>query len=49
VEDLPAQIAGLAREMKAAAKKLEFEKAATLLDRLRTLEESALKYGGKVG
>jgi excinuclease ABC subunit B len=48
VEDLPAQISRLKKEMKAAAKKLEFEKAAILRDRIRDLENAGLKYGGKV-
>uniref|UniRef100_A0A7V6A414 UvrABC system protein B n=1 Tax=Desulfobacca acetoxidans TaxID=60893 RepID=A0A7V6A414_9BACT len=48
VEDLPAQIARLTKEMKAAAKRLEFERAAMLRDRIRTLEESALKFGGQL-
>jgi len=45
VEDLPGQIARLQKEMKAAAKKLEFERAALLRDRIRDLEKSNLKYG----
>jgi len=48
VEDLPGQITRLKKEMKAAAKKLEFEKAAQLRDRLRELESAGLKYGGQV-
>ena len=48
VEDLPAQISRLKKEMKAAAKKLEFEKAAILRDRIKELENAGLKYGGKV-
>jgi len=48
VEDLPAQISRLKKEMKAAAKKLEFEKAAILRDRIKELEDAGLKYGGKV-
>jgi excinuclease ABC subunit B len=48
VEDLPAQIARLKKEMKAAAKKLEFERAAVLRDRIKDLENAGLKYGGKV-
>ncbi|MGQ9689524.1 MAG: excinuclease ABC subunit UvrB [Desulfobaccales bacterium] len=45
VEDLPAQIAKLKKEMKAAAKKLEFERAAVLRDRIKELENAGLKYG----
>ena len=48
VEDLPAQISRLKKEMKAAAKKLEFERAAQLRDRIKELENAGLKYGGKV-
>jgi excinuclease ABC subunit B len=48
VEDLPAQISRLKKEMKAAAKKLEFERAALLRDRIKELENAGLKYGGKV-
>jgi excinuclease ABC subunit B len=35
----------LKKEMRAAAKKQEFERAATLRDRIRTLEAENLKYG----
>ena len=48
VEDLPGQIIRLKKEMKAAAKKLEFEKAATIRDRIKELESAGLKFGGKV-
>ena len=48
VEDLPGQITRLKKAMKAAAKKQEFEKAATLRDRIKELENAGLKYGGKV-
>jgi excinuclease ABC subunit B len=44
-EDLPAQIARLKKEMQAAARKLEFEKAAALRDRIRALEKGELRYG----
>ncbi|MFI5331903.1 MAG: excinuclease ABC subunit UvrB [Desulfobaccales bacterium] len=44
VEDIPAQIRKLKREMQAAAKKLEFERAAALRDQIRTLEAGQLKY-----
>ena len=36
----------LKKEMQAAAKKQEFERAATLRDRIRSLEAENLKYGG---
>ena len=36
----------LKKEMQAAAKKQEFERAATLRDRIRALEAENLKYGG---
>ncbi len=45
MEDLPGQIARLRKDMKAAAKKLEFERAAMLRDRINSLEEGELKYG----
>jgi len=45
MEDLPGQIARLRKDMKAAAKKLEFERAAMLRDRIKSLEERGLKYG----
>jgi excinuclease ABC subunit B len=48
VEDLPGQINRLKKEMKSAAKKLEFEKAAALRDRIKELETTGLKFGGKV-
>ncbi len=48
VEDLPGQITRLKKEMKTAAKKLEFEKAASLRDRIKELENAGLKFGGKV-
>jgi excinuclease ABC subunit B len=44
-EDLPAQINRLKKEMQAAAKKLDFERAAALRDRLRALEKAELRYG----
>jgi len=45
VEDPRAAIARLKREMQAAAKKLEFERAASLRDQIRSLEAAELKYG----
>jgi excinuclease ABC subunit B len=44
VDNLPATIKRLKKEMQAAAKKQEFERAATLRDRIRTLEAENLKY-----
>ena len=38
----------LKKEMQAAAKKQEFERAATLRDRIRTLEAENLKYAGVI-
>jgi excinuclease ABC subunit B len=43
--ELPELIAGLRREMQAAAKALDFERAAELRDRLRELEEEHLRVG----
>jgi excinuclease ABC subunit B len=37
VEDIPGRIEELTKEMRAAAKKLEYEKAAELRDRIRAL------------
>ena len=45
VEDIPAQIRKLKKEMQTAAKKLEFERAAALRDQIRTMEAGQLKYG----
>ncbi|MCX5890516.1 MAG: excinuclease ABC subunit UvrB [Deltaproteobacteria bacterium] len=44
VEDVPAQIRKLKKEMQTAAKKLDFERAAALRDQIRTLEAGQLKY-----
>jgi excinuclease ABC subunit B len=44
MEDAPAQIRRLKKEMQAAAKKQEFERAAVLRDRIRVLEAGILKY-----
>ena len=41
-----AAIKRLKKEMQAAAKKQQFERAATLRDRIRALEAEILKYGG---
>jgi excinuclease ABC subunit B len=43
--ELPALLEGLRREMRAAAKALEFERAAELRDRIRELEQEELRYG----
>ena len=45
VEDPRAAVARLKREMQAAAKKLDFERAAALRDQIRALEAAGLKYG----
>jgi excinuclease ABC subunit B len=45
VEAIPGQIRRLRAEMKEAAAKLEFERAAELRDRVRKLEEMALQMG----
>ncbi|MCL6621620.1 MAG: excinuclease ABC subunit UvrB [Syntrophobacterales bacterium] len=45
VEDAPAQIARLKKEMQKAARRLEFERAAALRDRIRALEQLELKFG----
>jgi excinuclease ABC subunit B len=45
LHELPALIAGLRQEMQAAAKALDFERAATLRDRLRLLESERLRAG----
>ncbi len=44
IEDIPAQIRKLKKEMQTAAKKLNFERAASLRDQIRTLEAGQLKY-----
>ena len=45
VEAIPGQIRRLRGEMKEAAAKLDFERAAELRDRIRKLEEMALQMG----
>jgi excinuclease ABC subunit B len=45
IDNLPAQISRLKKEMQRAAKKLEFEKAATLRDRIQELEAANLRFG----
>jgi excinuclease ABC subunit B len=44
VEDIPAQIKRLKKEMQAAARKLEFERAASLRDQVRALEAGQLRF-----
>jgi excinuclease ABC subunit B len=44
IDDIPAQIRKLKKEMQSAAKKLDFERAASLRDQIRTLEAGQLKY-----
>lgn len=48
LERLPDEIKRLRAEMRAAAGKLEFERAAELRDRVRGLEEMAMKLGGEM-
>jgi excinuclease ABC subunit B len=43
-ETTPATINRLKKEMQSAAKKLDFERAASLRDQIRSLEEAKLKY-----
>jgi excinuclease ABC subunit B len=45
VEDIPAQVAKLRAEMRAAAEDLDFERAALIRDRIHALEEGALLSG----
>jgi excinuclease ABC subunit B len=47
VERIPELINNLTMEMKEAAKKLEFERAAQLRDRIKVLREYELKYAGE--
>ncbi len=46
--DMETMIASLEQEMKAAAKTLEFERAAKLRDRIRTLRQQELRLGGSI-
>ena len=46
-EELPVMIRNLKKEMKQAAKELEFEKAATLRDRIRELTNILIEMGGE--
>ena len=45
-EELPVMIAGLKKEMKAAAGDLDFEKAAALRDQIKELTALMLEFGG---
>jgi excinuclease ABC subunit B len=45
VHEIPALIAALGKEMRAAAKALEFERAADLRDRIRALDAERLRLG----
>jgi excinuclease ABC subunit B len=45
LHELPALIAGLRREMQAAAKELDYERAAALRDRIKSLEDERLRVG----
>jgi excinuclease ABC subunit B len=47
-EELPALIHRLKDEMKAAARDLEFEKAATIRDQIKVLSEMVMTLGGEV-
>jgi len=46
--DMERTIASLEQEMKAAAKALEFERAAMLRDRIRAMRQTELQMGGSV-
>ncbi|NOY25293.1 MAG: excinuclease ABC subunit UvrB [Oligoflexia bacterium] len=48
LKSLPGLIRGLRRDMREAAKRLDFEKAADLRDRIRDLEHWALEVAGEV-
>jgi excinuclease ABC subunit B len=45
-EELPSVIRALDKEMREAAKRLEYERAAALRDRIKALKEKALEVGG---
>ena len=49
VEEVAREVAGLREEMRAAAEGLDFERAADLRDRIRTLEQTALLRGFEAG
>lgn len=48
VKDIPAMIQKLKKEMREAASRLEFEKAAELRDKIHHLEEMELRIGGRI-
>ncbi len=48
LEELPGVIAGLEKEMKKAAKALEFERAAEIRDRIKELKDMEMSIGVKV-
>lgn len=48
-EELPVLIARLRKEMKEAAAKLEFERAAEIRDRIRSLSELVIAMGDEIG
>jgi excinuclease ABC subunit B len=45
-EEIPALIQSLEREMREAASRLEFERAAELRDRIREFKEMEIELGG---
>jgi excinuclease ABC subunit B len=45
VKEIPAMIQDLKKEMKEAASRLEFERAAEIRDKIQRLEEMELKMG----
>ena len=45
IHEIPELIAGLKREMREAAKSLEFERAAEFRDRIEELESERLRMG----
>jgi excinuclease ABC subunit B len=47
-EELPVMIRNLKKEMKQAAKELEFEKAASLRDRIKQLTDILIEMGGEI-
>jgi excinuclease ABC subunit B len=48
LQDIPKEIERMEKEMKAAAKQLDFEKAAELRDRIKELQEMELRLGVRV-
>jgi excinuclease UvrABC helicase subunit UvrB len=47
-ERIPGLVEELTKEMKEAAKKLEFERAAEIRDRIKRLRELEIKYAGEI-